>query len=297
MSTLEELRHADKETLHGIVANPDMAGWKRAYAAVLAIGHPAASGEVGTYIASRDSGYKPVNAAPDLCKITVNCHARGHHQPNAAPRRTNQPHAHDLLFKRRIDTHVCYEPYDRAAHGIWELFEDPNASTKVKLRVRPFAPGVLSAQIGRAERDADSEETSDFFDEEDMKVRVSKAIVVRRGQPKFRRALLDAYQSTCAMTGCTVEDVLEAAHIVPHNGERTDKVKNGLLLRADIHTLFDLGLVWVEHSKICMAPHLHHGEYGALEGKPLLAPSKAAFAPDPAALAWHAERARAALSE
>lgn len=280
-------------------ANIEISGWKRAYAAVLAIGHPASASEIGAYIHSKDSGYKRINVEPDLCKITVNCLSRGHHLRNALPRKTNRSHEHDLLFKQRIDSNVYYEPYDIATHGVWELFEDPSARTQSKLRVRRFASGVLSAEIKQAELDhaTESEETTGFLNEEDMKVRVSRAIVVRRGQPKFRRMLLDAYQSTCSITGCTVEDVLEAAHIVPHNGESTDKVKNGLLLRADIHTLFDLGFIWIEQGMICVAPHLRHGEYGTLEGRLLRAPSKVAFAPDAATLAWHARRARSALSE
>ncbi len=50
---------------------------------------------------------------------------------------------------------------------------------------------------------------------------------------------MDAYGGRCAVTNCDIEDVLEAAHISPYNGPSTDQVYNGLLLRTDIHTLFD----------------------------------------------------------
>ena len=70
-----------------------------------------------------------------------------------------------------------------------------------------------------------------------------RAICIRRGQPAFRAALLAAYGGRCAITGCDVEDVLEAAHISPYSGPSSSHASNGLLLRADIHTLFDCGLV------------------------------------------------------
>ncbi|WP_336979879.1 HNH endonuclease signature motif containing protein [Altererythrobacter fulvus] len=52
-----------------------------------------------------------------------------------------------------------------------------------------------------------------------------------------------AYEGRCAISGCDVREVLEAAHIMPYLGEETNDVRNGLLLRADLHTLFDLGLL------------------------------------------------------
>ena len=50
------------------------------------------------------------------------------------------------------------------------------------------------------------------------------------------------YEGKCAVTGCDVPDVLQAAHIFPYMGPETNHPSNGLL-RADIHTLFDLGLI------------------------------------------------------
>ncbi|MGJ0223511.1 HNH endonuclease, partial [Streptococcus pyogenes] len=61
-------------------------------------------------------------------------------------------------------------------------------------------------------------------------------IKVRRGQAEFRQTLLAAYNRRCAVTGCAITDLLEAAHIVPHSEETNYRVTNGLLLRSDIHT-------------------------------------------------------------
>lgn len=75
----------------------------------------------------------------------------------------------------------------------------------------------------------------------DARERVLGQIVRRRGQQEFREKLLVAYEGRCAITGCDAIEALEAAHIVPYLGTETNHVQNGLLLRADIHTLFDLG--------------------------------------------------------
>lgn len=72
-----------------------------------------------------------------------------------------------------------------------------------------------------------------------------RAIAIRRGQPGFRRRLLNSYGGRCAVTGEGPEEVLEAAHIQPYSLAGINTTDNGLLLRADIHTLFDLGLIEV----------------------------------------------------
>jgi putative restriction endonuclease len=72
------------------------------------------------------------------------------------------------------------------------------------------------------------------------------------------------------VTGCTVLAVLEAAHIKPYRGERDNHSENGLLLRSDIHTLFDLDLLGIEPDRL--QAELHPSltiEYGALAGMPL----------------------------
>lgn len=89
-----------------------------------------------------------------------------------------------------------------------------------------------------------------------------QAIKTRRGQRRFRQSLLDAYNRRCIITSCKVEALLEAAHITPH-AELTDyRVSNGLLLRADIHTLFDLDLITIdEFYRVKVSEQLRHSEY------------------------------------
>lgn len=72
------------------------------------------------------------------------------------------------------------------------------------------------------------------------------AIKARRGQADFRARLLAAYGRRCCISGCRVEALLEAAHIRPHAVEPNYDTRNGLLLRADLHTLYDLHLLGVD---------------------------------------------------
>ena len=84
---------------------------------------------------------------------------------------------------------------------------------------------------------------------------VLKSIAQRQGQSRFRRQLLDAYDYRCAVTGCDIPQVLEAASIIPDS--QNNDVTNGLLLRADIHTLFDLNLIAIDgDEKIRIHPGL-----------------------------------------
>ncbi|MBH1483273.1 HNH endonuclease [Stenotrophomonas maltophilia] len=101
--------------------------------------------------------------------------------------------------------------------------------------------------------------------------------------------MLAAYGSRCAMTGCDVADALEAAHIRPYSGQSSNMVSNGLLLRADVHTLFDLYLISVDPAslRMCLAPELRRSSYGELEGKALAIPASVGQTANPDCLAWH----------
>ncbi len=73
---------------------------------------------------------------------------------------------------------------------------------------------------------------------------VWRQIQARRGGQLFRRGMLDAHRR-CQITNCDIEDLLEAAHIEPYMVNRNNSLSNGLLLRADIHTLFDVGRIGI----------------------------------------------------
>ena len=111
--------------------------------------------------------------------------------------------------------------------------------------------------------------------QKDTRIKTLTEIYRRRGQGRFRETLLKAYDRKCAVTGCEIVELLEAAHIMPHRGTASDLVQNGLLLRADIHTLFDLGLLRIsfEDYSIVITQQLRGDPYyNELHGKKLRLP-------------------------
>jgi predicted restriction endonuclease len=123
----------------------------------------------------------------------------------------------------------------------------------------------------------------------DSRQRVLAQIVRRRGQQEFRERLLAAYGRRCAITGCDAVEALEAAHIVPYQGDDTNKIQNGLLLRADIHTLFDLGLIAVKPDSltVIISEGLNPTMYRDLAGSRLREPIDSIHRPSIAALHEH----------
>lgn len=119
------------------------------------------------------------------------------------------------------------------------------------------------------------------------KKRLLRQIAIRQGQAKFRDELLEAYGGRCAVSGCSLQPILQAAHISPYNGVKSNHVSNGLLLRADIHTLFDLGLLRVDavERTISIAPSLIGTEYERYVGMKVSMPKKPTHCPSAAALA------------
>jgi hypothetical protein len=120
----------------------------------------------------------------------------------------------------------------------------------------------------------------------DERERILREIVQRRGQPKFRTALIEAYGGRCSITGCNAVQALEAAHITPYLGEQSNHVSNGLLLRADVHTLYDLYLISVEpvSLKVKVAESLMATSFSELHNQRLNLPSDDTARPSNAAI-------------
>ena len=126
-------------------------------------------------------------------------------------------------------------------------------------------------------RDADEADEEGAFDPgtiDDEPGKVLRSINVRRGQPDFRKRLLKVYGGRCAISGCDCEDALEAAHIRRYGGEDTNHIQNGLLLRCDLHTLFDIGKLGIDPDtyRIVVADALLETVYSRLKGKKLRLP-------------------------
>lgn len=116
----------------------------------------------------------------------------------------------------------------------------------------------------------------------------------RLGQSSFRVMVTDAYERRCAITGESTLVALEAAHIIPYSGEGGHDVRNGLLLRADFHRLYDDGLVSVTpEMKIRVSPRIREAwfngkVYYALDGRTLsVIPKLPSMQPDRDSLDWH----------
>lgn len=101
--------------------------------------------------------------------------------------------------------------------------------------------------------------------------------VIRDGQADFRKRLIEHYGAVCMVTGTSHASVIDAAHITPYNGTSTNTLSNGLLLRKDIHALFDAGLLLVSPTLVVSVSRaISDACYRDLDGRPLtlLAPSK-----------------------
>ncbi len=123
-----------------------------------------------------------------------------------------------------------------------------------------------------------------------------RLVAPRLGQGGFRLATQAAYGGQCAVTGEHALPVLEAAHIRPYAAGGPHAVDNGVLLRSDLHRLFDRGYLTFDPAdrRLVVSSRLreefHNGrEYYALEGRRLAGPSVPDAQPRAEYLAWHAQ--------
>lgn len=118
----------------------------------------------------------------------------------------------------------------------------------------------------------------------------------RLGQRSFRVAVLDSYGRRCAITNEKTLPVLEAAHIRDFRDVQVHSVNNGILLRADIHNLFDSGYVTVTPeyrfavSRRIKEEFENGRDYYALHGSPIRLPENVADRPAVESLVWHSEQ-------
>jgi len=115
----------------------------------------------------------------------------------------------------------------------------------------------------------------------------------RLGQGAFRVLVTDTYNRRCSITGERTLPVLDAAHIKPFADSGPHRIDNGLLLRTDLHKLFDLGYMTittdfhVEVSKRIKEEFENGREYYALQGNQLHLPAKQMYRPSQEYIEWH----------
>ncbi|MBE7172692.1 MAG: HNH endonuclease [Williamsia sp.] len=131
---------------------------------------------------------------------------------------------------------------------------------------------------------------------EETDERYGKSILrkVRLGQGAFRILITDAYSRKCSITGEKTLPVLEAAHIKPYAESGPHYISNGLLLRSDMHKLFDTGYITItkdHHIEVSkkIAEEFQNGkEYYQYHGKQLsYLPHKPSDRPDERYIEWH----------
>lgn len=168
-------------------------------------------------------------------------------------------------WSRNIVTFKTYSTHDPDGKYLWDCIQD---------RTRANLP---------------------FFGFREDHKRYGEPMLVRPrlGQGAFRILVTDNYSRRCAVTGERTLPALDAAHIRPYSDGGVHEVSNGLLLRRDVHSLFDSGYVTVtpdyrfEVSKRIKEEFENGREYYALNGQPVRIPDRAELRPDRMALDWH----------
>lgn len=121
----------------------------------------------------------------------------------------------------------------------------------------------------------------------------SRLMVPRAGQQAFQSLVLDAYGRRCAVTGDKIRPVLQAAHIRAVAAGGQNRVDNGLLLRSDVHTLFDRGYLGVDqHYRLQVSPRLraqfgNGEEFYSRAGEEIATPRRRIDWPARDAVSWH----------
>ena len=122
-------------------------------------------------------------------------------------------------------------------------------------------------------------------------------VAPRLGQGSFRALVTDAYSYRCAITRGRTLPVLQAAHIRPYAEGGQHELSNGLLLRSDLHTLFDQHYITIEPIKRTLIisrrirEQFENGrDYYALRDRPITQPSNDLASPTADNLAFHFAR-------
>ncbi|NYE28533.1 hypothetical protein HDE78_001485 [Rhodanobacter sp. K2T2] len=254
------------------------------------LGTPVSAAQIRDYIQSVHPNYNAANTVADLSLLTVNDSSRGFYQRkrSGADLRSDQNNRYDMLYKHKDGVgRTTYEPYNVARHGVWELVPDYQGKPQLIVAGREVTLG--EAALETAEELEWHEPQPPINSKHDARQQIMRAVTQRQGQPKFRAELREAYEDRCAVTGCNVVQILEAAHIIPYKGEHTNRVDNGLLLRSDIHTLYDLQHLWIDGQFIVhIAASLRGTDYEQFDGKTLRLPKNVANYPKIEHLAGHA---------
>lgn len=171
-------------------------------------------------------------------------------------------------WSKNIVSFASYGTDDSEGTALWGAVQDA-------LQVSPGAPGFSDTEARYGE---------------------PTLIRPRLGQGAFRLVVTDLYARRCAVTRERTLPALEAAHIRPFAEGGEHSPSNGILMRRDIHSLFDQGYVTItpdhhfEVSRRIREEFENGRHYYALHGSTITLPQHARDRPDPETLRWHNEQ-------
>ncbi|WP_237759507.1 HNH endonuclease, partial [Enterobacter hormaechei] len=172
----------------------------RVWYAVTQLGSASAANIV-KWIRNSNATLKETEIRIQLDALTVNSNSRYRYLGSRKSARTDQGNPYDVLFRTGNLRNTRYELYIQELHGIWDIGGD--GKTPVQIAVpRTYDRLVLEV---RDELFTESPE-----DEGDIRLKALREVIVREGQPVFRRKLIEAYDGRCAVTGCSIQVLLEA---------------------------------------------------------------------------------------
>ncbi|MCK6369812.1 MAG: HNH endonuclease [Gammaproteobacteria bacterium] len=188
-----------------------------------------------------------------------------------------------------------FAPFERIEDFVHERITAEFGSTERFIRKRLLNSSAggpmldISGMIQISERELARLQTFDPDNSKAGRNQVIENILRRRGHPAFRQQLLAAYEGRCAITNFNAIEALEAAYIIPYRGKFTHHPSNGLLLRSDLHTLFDLGKLAIDTRSmtVILPDDLIGTSYKILHGRPLRYPTNDEQRPSTEALDLH----------
>lgn len=132
-----------------------------------------------------------------------------------------------------------------------------------------FRAWLAERNVRLADDEADDDDGSDLLDPRERQL---TAVRIRRGRRPLREDLFRRYGARCMISGCKVAALLEAVQIQQTSDAKFKNPTNGLILRSDLHTLFDLNLVGIDPDRLTVAihPSLADTEYQKFVDVPLL---------------------------
>lgn len=271
-----------------MLAKPVLGEWKywHVLEAVRALNGSATIKNITAWLGIQYPSEDHTDARDNACLLSVNAPNRRHHDHGRTDFRSDRGNPKDTLFQVGRFRNVSYDLYHPSVHGIWDIHPNVDGKWEAVQIEGPIC--AVDLAFREAHEQVAAEPAPPIDNDHDARVWELRAVALREGQPEFRSALLDAYDRRCAITGCGVVEILEAAHIRPYRGEHTHRMDNGLLLRADLHTLFDKGMVYINAEGFVQIDNrLTDSEYAPLHGLKLRLPTDPAHQPHSDHLAHH----------